>query len=183
MNVWAKRAAGIGAGVLATAAAAVVVERRVVKTRRAGADDAASYGALRSPAIEVDTEDGTTLHAEVDEIAPYAHGAKPSPGQPTVVFVHGYALNLDCWHFQREALRGKHRMVFYDQRSHGRSGRSPRKHANIDQLGDDLRTVLDALVPTGDVVLVGHSMGGMSDHGVRRAPPRDVRRPGGRRRP
>ena len=140
MNIWAKRAAGIGAGVLATAAAAVVVERRVVKTRRAGADDAASYGALRSPAIEVDTEDGTTLHAEVDEVAPYAHGAKPSPGQPTVVFVHGYALNLDCWHFQREALRGKHRMVFYDQRSHGRSGRSPRKHANIDQLGDDLRT-------------------------------------------
>jgi pimeloyl-ACP methyl ester carboxylesterase len=53
-------------------------------------------------------------------------------------------------------------MLFYDQRSHGRSGRSPRKHANIDQLGDDLRTVLDALVPTGDVVLVGHSMGGMA---------------------
>ena len=162
MNIWAKRAAGIGAGVLATAAAAVVVERRVVKTRRAGADDATSYGALRSPAIEVDTEDGTTLHAEVDEVAPYAHGAKPSPGRPTVVFVHGYALNLDCWHFQREAMRGKHRMLFYDQRSHGRSGRSPRKHANIDQLGDDLRTVLDALVPTGDVVLVGHSMGGMA---------------------
>ena len=96
----------------------------MVKTRRASADDAASYGALRSPAIEVGTEDGTTLHAEVDEIAPYANGAKPAPGQPTLVFVHGYALNLDCWHFQREALRGKHRMVFFDQRSHGRSGRS-----------------------------------------------------------
>jgi pimeloyl-ACP methyl ester carboxylesterase len=162
VNVWVKRAAGIGAGVLATAAAAVVVERRVVKTRRAGADDAESYGALRSPAIEVETEDGTTLHAEVDEVAPYSHGAKPAPDRPTVVFVHGYALNLDCWHFQRAALRGKHRMVFYDQRSHGRSGRSSRKHANIDQLGDDLLTVIDALVPTGDVVLVGHSMGGMS---------------------
>ena len=162
MNVWAKRAAGIGAGVLATVAAGVVLERRVVKARRAGAEDAASYGALRSPAITVETADGTMLHAEVDELAPYALGAKPDTGQPTVVFVHGYALNLDCWHFQREELRGRHRMVFYDQRSHGRSGRSPRKHAHIEQLGDDLATVIEALAPTGDVVLVGHSMGGMS---------------------
>jgi pimeloyl-ACP methyl ester carboxylesterase len=76
--------------------------------------------------------------------------------------VHGYALNLDCWHFQREYFRGKHRMVFYDQRSHGRSGRGDRQHATIDQLGDDLRVVLEQVVPTGPVVLVGHSMGGMT---------------------
>jgi pimeloyl-ACP methyl ester carboxylesterase len=78
------------------------------------------------------------------------------------VFVHGYALNLDCWHFQREYFRGKHRMVFFDQRSHGRSGHSDKEHATIDQLGDDLATVLTELVPEGKVVLVGHSMGGMS---------------------
>jgi pimeloyl-ACP methyl ester carboxylesterase len=78
------------------------------------------------------------------------------------VFVHGYALNLDCWHFQRAYFRGKHRMVFYDQRSHGRSGRSDKTHATIDQLGEDLLRVLDELVPEGPVVLVGHSMGGMS---------------------
>ena len=81
---------------------------------------------------------------------------------PTIVFVHGYALNLDCWHFQRAYFRGKHRLVFYDQRSHGRSGRSDKAHATIDQLGDDLRQVIDELVPEGPVVLVGHSMGGMS---------------------
>jgi len=143
VNVWVKRAAGIGAGVLATAAAAVVVERRVVKTRRASADDAASYGALRSPAVEVETEDGTMLHAEVDEIAPYANGAKPAPGQPTLVFVHGYALNLDCWHFQRAAYRGQVRTVFYDQRSHGRSARSDEAHCTIEQLGHDLRRVIE----------------------------------------
>jgi pimeloyl-ACP methyl ester carboxylesterase len=78
------------------------------------------------------------------------------------VFVHGYALNLDCWHFQRAFFRGKHRLVFYDQRSHGRSGRSDNQHATIDQLGDDLLRVLEDLVPEGPVVLVGHSMGGMS---------------------
>ena len=53
-------------------------------------------------------------------------------------------------------------MVFYDQRSHGRSGRSDDEHATIDQLGDDLRQVIDELVPDGPVVLVGHSMGGMT---------------------
>ena len=76
--------------------------------------------------------------------------------------MHGYALNLDCWHFQREAFRGKHRMAFYDQRSHGRSERSDREHATIEQLGDDLARVIEEVAPKGDVVLVGHSMGGMS---------------------
>ncbi|WP_084704833.1 alpha/beta fold hydrolase [Phaeacidiphilus oryzae] len=89
-------------------------------------------------------------------------GAEP----PTVVFCHGYALNLDSWHFQRAALRDTHRLVLWDQRSHGRSERS-RSHlagepAAIDQLGRDLRAVLDAVAPTGPLVLVGHSMGGMT---------------------
>jgi pimeloyl-ACP methyl ester carboxylesterase len=79
-----------------------------------------------------------------------------------VVFVHGFALNLDCWHFQRAGYRGLVRTVYYDQRSHGRSGRSSEQHANIDQLGRDLKRVLDETVPDGPVVLVGHSMGGMT---------------------
>jgi pimeloyl-ACP methyl ester carboxylesterase len=120
------------------------------------------------------TDDGVALYAEVDEVAPYDEGSKNQPrkgihirrrdvaDEPTVVFVHGYALNLQCWHFQRAYFRGKHRMVFYDQRSHGRSLKSDNEHASIDQLGDDLRRVLDELVPDGPVVLVGHSMGGMS---------------------
>jgi len=102
------------------------------------------------------------LHAEVDEVKPYAHGKRGRSDDPTLVFVHGYALNLDCWHFQREAFRGKYRMAFYDQRSHGRSERSDREHASIDQLGDDLATVIGQVAPKGKVVLVGHSMGGMS---------------------
>ena len=162
MNIWVKRFAGVGAAGLAVVAGGLVVERRVVKARRAGADGAEEFGSLRSPAVVVKTDDGIGLHAEVDEIAPYANGTRPDPRQPTVVFVHGYALNLDCWHYQRDELRGKHRMVFYDQRSHGRSERSPRKQANIDQLGDDLATVVKELTPTAKVVLVGHSMGGMS---------------------
>ncbi|MFF2147251.1 alpha/beta fold hydrolase [Kitasatospora sp. NPDC058190] len=84
----------------------------------------------------------------------------------TVVFCHGYCLNQDSWHFQRAALREGMRLVFWDQRSHGRSERS-RSYlagdpASIDQLGGDLKAVLDAVAPTGPLVLVGHSMGGMT---------------------
>lgn len=87
-------------------------------------------------------------------------------GALTVVFCHGYCLNQDSWHFQRADLRGAVRAVYWDQRSHGRSERGREQAAGgaatIDQLGRDLRAVLDAAVPEGPVVLVGHSMGGMT---------------------
>ncbi|MEV0532687.1 alpha/beta hydrolase [Kitasatospora sp. NPDC050463] len=84
----------------------------------------------------------------------------------TVIFCHGYCLNQDSWHFQRAALREGVRLVFWDQRSHGRSERSRSylagEPASIDQLGGDLRAVIEAVAPTGPLVLVGHSMGGMT---------------------
>ena len=154
-------ASGLAAAGLAAVATGVVVERRVVRARREGGAAADRLGVLHSPRREVTCTDGVVLHAEVDEITPYAESRRSQSTDPTMVFVHGYALNLDCWHFQREAFRGKHRMVFYDQRSHGRSERSDREHATIEQLGDDLARVIEEVAPKGDVVLVGHSMGGM----------------------
>lgn len=93
-------------------------------------------------------------------------GCAAAPASPradvTVVFSHAYALHLDSWHYQRKALRGAARLVFYDQRGHGRSGRGSPASATIDQLGADLEGVIDAVVPDGQLLLVGHSMGGMS---------------------
>ncbi|QIG41809.1 alpha/beta hydrolase [Nocardioides anomalus] len=148
--------AAAGAVGLAAAGAAFGVRRqdRAIGRRRV---DSTPFGSLHSKPLTVVAEDGVPLHVEVDELE---HGAASSP--LTVVFCHGYALNLDCWHFQRAAYRGLVRAVYYDQRSHGRSGRSPDGHATIDQLGRDLQTVLDHVVPDGPVVLVGHSMGGMT---------------------
>jgi pimeloyl-ACP methyl ester carboxylesterase len=159
-----KKLLGLAAGSLGTAAAVVAgvaVERRVVRTRRTGAQGIDEFTRLRSDPVEVTTSDGVRLHAEVDEVAPYATGTV-AEDDVTLVFVHGYALSLDCWHFQRERFRGKHRMVFYDQRSHGRSARSTAANATIDQLGHDLKAVVDQLAPQGRVVLLGHSMGGMA---------------------
>jgi pimeloyl-ACP methyl ester carboxylesterase len=141
------------AGIAATGAAVRVAQRRRTIARRQGG--AAPFGTLHSPARTVIAEDGVPLHVEVDE-----PGTGGSP--LTIVFIHGYALNLDCWHFQRAAFRGLVRTVFYDQRSHGRSGRGAVAEGTVDQLGRDLKGVLDAVVPDGPVVLVGHSMGGMT---------------------
>src|SRR4051794_6624371 len=74
------------------------------------------FGSLRGALREVVADDGTILYAEIDEA--------PGSGPPTIVFCHGYALNLDSFHYQRQALRGKARLVFFDQRSHGRSARA-----------------------------------------------------------
>ncbi|MFJ1753226.1 alpha/beta fold hydrolase [Kitasatospora sp. NPDC088134] len=155
---------GISLGVLAAGAAAgVAIERLTVgramrRRAREELDAAAPFGSLRGKPRKVAADDGTELYVEVDE--------PERDGGPTVVFCHGYCLNQDGWHFQRAALRGALRTVFWDQRSHGRSERSRSflggEPASIDQLGADLRAVLDAVVPDGPVVLVGHSMGGMT---------------------
>jgi pimeloyl-ACP methyl ester carboxylesterase len=115
------------------------------------------YGALRGRVVPVTSDDGTALHVEVDE-----PDRTPPPGTPTVVLCHGYCLTLDSWHHQRLALRDRHRLVLWDQRGHGRSARGPEGSATIDQLGRDLDAVLRAAAPRGPVVLVGHSMGGMT---------------------
>ncbi|GAA1540591.1 alpha/beta fold hydrolase [Nocardioides humi] len=152
-------AGALGVAAAGTAAVGILRQQRAI-SRRAGEE--IPFGTLRSPAVTVVADDGLPLHVEVDEIERPSRRTKGHPPPVTVVFVHGFCLNLDCWHFQRAAYRGLVRAVYYDQRSHGRSGDSDRAHSNIDQLGRDLRTVLDAVVPDGPVVLVGHSMGGMS---------------------
>jgi pimeloyl-ACP methyl ester carboxylesterase len=168
-----RRLYGSLAGAVGLAAAGTAVgllrQQRSI-SRRAGED--IPFGALRSEPVTVVADDGTPLHVEVDEVSDdvaLADGGRvvrrlrgDTTPEVTLVFVHGYCLNLDCWHFQRAAYRDLVRTVYYDQRSHGRSGNSDRAHSNIDQLGRDLKAVLDAVVPEGPVVLVGHSMGGMS---------------------
>ena len=101
----------------------------------------------------VTTDDGVPLHVEVDG----------DPNAPvTVVFSHGFTARLVEWDLQRAALRDRARLVFWDQRGHGRSGWTKLTAATIDRTGRDLGQVLDATAPTGPVVLAGHSMGGMS---------------------
>ncbi|MCA1710923.1 MAG: alpha/beta hydrolase [Actinobacteria bacterium] len=157
-----KRAGALGAvaGVLAVGAAAgLAAERYAVGRARLRPDPEAREPFFALPADrvrQVVCDDGIRLH--VEEVGP-----EQADG-PTVVFLHGYTQELAVWHYQRQAFAADNpgRLVFYDQRSHGHSERSAAEHSTIDQLGKDLLAVLDAVAPDGPVVLVGHSMGGMT---------------------
>ena len=153
-------------GVAAAGTAVGVARQQQAISLRAGDD--VEFGSLHSDPVSVVTPDGVSLHVEVDELAAAPRGLRRRLARTidhrevTVVFAHGYCLSLDCWHFQRAAYRGLVRSVYYDQRSHGRSGRSDREHSTIEQLAEDLLQVIDEVAPDGPVVLVGHSMGGMT---------------------
>jgi pimeloyl-ACP methyl ester carboxylesterase len=83
--------------------------------------------------------------------------------RPTLLFTHGFCLSQDSWHYQRAAFANEYRMVFWDQRGHGRSeAPRPGSELSVDLLGEDLYAVLEATCPTGPVILIGHSMGGMT---------------------
>ncbi|MFE0772897.1 alpha/beta fold hydrolase [Streptomyces sp. NPDC058861] len=179
--------AGAAIGVLAAGAAAgVAVERLTVgrsvrQKARLALDATGPYGGLRGTPGRALADDGTVLYYEVDEVDGAGDGdgaeaparlrrlfGRREPAPVTVVFSHGYCLNQDSWHFQRAALRGLVRTVHWDQRSHGRSGQGVAQAGpdavpvSIEQLGRDLKAVVDVAAPEGPLVLVGHSMGGMT---------------------
>ncbi|MYZ18828.1 alpha/beta hydrolase, partial [Streptomyces sp. SID337] len=175
----------------AGAAAGVAIERLTVgrgmrKKARLALDASGPYGSLRGMPGTAYADDGTELSYEVEEVEPAEDGGRAGaggdgdraprrrrlfgrrdPAPLTVVFSHGYCLSQDSWHFQRAALRGVVRAVYWDQRSHARSARGVDQvehgvPVSIDQLGRDLKAVIDAAAPEGPLVLVGHSMGGMT---------------------
>ncbi|MFC7535315.1 alpha/beta fold hydrolase [Actinoplanes sp. GCM10030250] len=151
-------AVGVAAAGLATAFA---VERALVRR---------SVNAPGDPYVEepfgdqpfdreltVTAADGTDLHVEIIE-------PESATADPTIVFVHGFALDMGTFYFQRRTLaeRGTHRMVFYDQPGHGRSGKLQSGTYDLAALGRSLAAVLEETVPDGHIILVGHSMGGMT---------------------
>ena len=157
-------AAGAVAAGAAVAGAAVERSARARRSVR-GLDPEHGFAHTPDQTLTVVTSDGLALHVEIDEAASDVLPAEShaSRGRPTVVFCHGFTLNCTSWVFQRRALSAAgYRVVSWDQRSHGRSGRSDDEHVSITQLGRDLHDVLAAVVPEGDLVLVGHSMGGMT---------------------
>jgi pimeloyl-ACP methyl ester carboxylesterase len=106
----------------------------------------------------VTTPDGVRLHVET----------AGSPDAPvTVVLAHGWTCSTRSWHHQFAGLPGVLgsdgvRVVAYDHRGHGRSDAAPAGTTRIEQLADDLVTVIDEVAPSGPVVYAGHSMGGMT---------------------
>lgn len=145
-------AATVGVGALA----GMVAERALIgRNVRRGSRPSERLGSLHTEPHPVLADDGLQIHAEVEE-------AIAEHGDVTVIFVHGYALSMDSFHYQRRDLRGIARLVFYDHRGHGRTPRGERHTHTLPQLAADLEQVIEQTTPTGDIVIVAHSMGGMT---------------------
>ncbi len=83
------------------------------------------------------------------------------PDAPVVVLPHCWGCSHEIWVPVARRLREQgHRVVLYDQRGHGVSTRGTAPLA-IDTLAHDLTAVLEA-TDVRDIVLAGHSMGGMT---------------------
>ncbi|MCS7479710.1 alpha/beta fold hydrolase [Umezawaea endophytica] len=96
----------------------------------------------------VKVKDGTELNVVISG----------PPSDVTVVLLHGWTLDLTSWNKVAESLPG--RVLRYDHRGHGHSGGGTVR--TLDQLADDLAEVLETHAPNENLVLAGHSMGGMT---------------------
>nr|QRD81064.1 lipolytic protein [uncultured bacterium] len=159
--------------VLGVAAAGVAIgvaaERAIVRRAHRGKPDPYAdepFGQLAyDESLTVTAPDRTPVYVEIVEPADgimLEFGTEAA--EPTLVFVHGFCLEMGTFHFQRKELirRGDWRAVFYDQPGHGRSGSLATGEYALAALGEALKAVIDETVPDGPVVLIGHSMGGMT---------------------
>ncbi len=150
-----RRILGAGAGLTALTAVAGLAAQRDLR-RRIAADPHSEM--LREPAhgesITIDAADGTEIHGET--FGP--------PGASTVVLIHGWTETLAIWTLVIPSLVSQGlRVVAYDLRGHGKSGRPADGDYSVARFGEDVEAVLAAVVPEGErAVVAGHSLGAMS---------------------
>jgi pimeloyl-ACP methyl ester carboxylesterase len=139
----ATAAAGVGAG--------LVAQHSMIKRRRRNDPEGGErFGQRRGErSYEIRLPDGA--HIFVEETGPEVRKG--------AVFIHGSCMRTDMWHYQLAGLGG-HRLVFYDLRGHGLSQPKGDDPFTIQRLAFDLETVM-AEAELDEVVVVGHSVGGM----------------------
>ncbi len=117
----------------------------------------------------MDRQQRTVTTADGLALAVYVHARPDTPAHvPTVVLAHDWGLTHRSWDAVVALLATSGlRIITWDQRGHGASAlglnRKTLGDLTIDHFGRDLHAVIRALVPpSSPVVLVGHSLGGMT---------------------
>ncbi|HEX5947991.1 MAG TPA: alpha/beta hydrolase, partial [Actinomycetota bacterium] len=138
-----------GVGALATAAAAGrLATRRDARRVDPARDDA--LGSLRGEPGMVRGPRASRLYTETF----------PGSSPGNLVFTHGYCLTEAVWHYQKRDMAGEVGLVTWDLPGHGHSPGVAPGRLSLEFCADALARVIDEAAE-GNVVLVGHSLGGV----------------------
>jgi pimeloyl-ACP methyl ester carboxylesterase len=144
--------AGVAMGAAAGLAGAAYASERVLASRLRKQPDGDASRVLDAPVFVdrvLDSFDGGSIYL-----------VEAGDGPP-ILFSHGVTNSNRTWTHQMDSLpKAGFRVIAYDHRGHGRSTVGTAGHS-IENLALDLRTVIEEL-DLHDVVLVGHSMGGVA---------------------
>jgi pimeloyl-ACP methyl ester carboxylesterase len=83
------------------------------------------------------------------------------PGLPTIVLTHGWSLDSTIWFYARRDLLREFRVVSWDLPGLGKSREAAPSGIDLAEFARDLRSVVE-WTEAPEVVLVGHSIGGMT---------------------
>ena len=81
-------------------------------------------------------------------------------GAPIIVLTHGWGLDSTIWSYAKRDLAG-YRLILWDLPGLGRSKLAKGRALSLDDFAADLGTVIEQ-AGAGPIVLVGHSIGGMT---------------------
>jgi pimeloyl-ACP methyl ester carboxylesterase len=95
--------------------------------------------------------------AELDEVRLFY--TDEGSGEPSLLFVHGYACDSHDWSWQLPHFGASHRVIAVDLRGHGRST-APAEGYSALSLATDLAKLLE-LLNVRTVVACGHSLGAL----------------------
>lgn len=101
--------------------------------------------------LQVGRPDGTCLHVQI-------FGFNSGP---TLLLTHGWSLDQSAWDYVKGELASRFRVVTWDLAGLGQSTQPANGDFSLEKMAGDLESVLKVAAPTGSVVLVGHSIGGM----------------------
>ena len=122
----------------------------VLLMRRPAADDPRSERAGKE--LRVEGPDGSDLQVEI-------YGMEQ---RPTLLMTHGWDLDASAWYYQKKNLSERFRLVLWDLPGLGRSSQPADGHYSLERLAQALRAVLARTGGGRPVLLVGHSIGGMT---------------------
>jgi pimeloyl-ACP methyl ester carboxylesterase len=94
---------------------------------------------------------GSSLYVET-------HGPADAP---PIIFTHGWGMDSTFWHYARQDLGDRFRLILWDLPGLGKSHAAGKQAISLKAFAKDLVTVIETCAPQ-PAVLVGHSIGGMT---------------------